>query len=273
MKPVKKGLPDAVPEALKRELSGISSCTVSFSGGTDSSLLVALMARILSPAEIHAVTFRSWLHFEKEMERAVTFCSDLGINHDFIEGPELKIRNVIYNRPERCALCKEARVKTLLKYSFDHGTEAVMEGSNADDFKDPTRPGTSILAKYPQVLSPLARAGITKKQVRELAGILEIPWWNESATACLATRFPENTKLEIKELQKTAEMENSLRDLGLDTVRIRNEEGNLRIEVPEELMEKALRMRKEILSVLSSGSCKKVSLDLHGYKTVKDKVI
>jgi len=272
MKPVEKGFPDAVPEALRRELPGISSCTIAFSGGTDSSLLVALMARILPPTEIHAVTFRSWLHFEREMERTVTFCSDLGVNHDFIEGPEMKIRGVIYNMPERCALCKEARVKALLKYSFDHGTEVVMDGSNADDLKDPTRLGTRILAKYPQVLSPLARAGITKKHVREIARILGIPWWNESATACLATRFPENTKLEIKELQKTAEMENSLRDLGLDTVRIRNEEGSLRIEVPDELMEKALRMRKEILSVLSSRGCKKVSLDLQGYRTVKDKV-
>jgi len=106
---------------LQRELSGISSCTISFSGGTDSSLLVALMARILPPTEVHAVTFRSWLHFEREMERAVNFCSELGINHVFLDGPELKIRAVIYNMPERCALCKEARVKTLLKYSLIMG--------------------------------------------------------------------------------------------------------------------------------------------------------
>lgn len=67
---LKKYLPDAVIKKLKQS----RRCVVSFSGGIDSAVVVAIMASLMAPEDVHAAMFRSFLHFPEEMERGGLFC-------------------------------------------------------------------------------------------------------------------------------------------------------------------------------------------------------
>jgi len=256
-----------MPDNIMRSLKDISSCVISFSGGIDSSLLVLLMAELIPPENIHAVTFSSWLHFRNELERTEKFCSELGVRHCFLPGPELEIPEVLRNEPHRCALCKEARIGSLLRYAEKHSIEIVLEGSNSDDLKDPSRLGTKLLDKYPGIRSPLAEAGLKKDTVRKMSRDLGISWWNDNASACLATRFPFYTPLEEKKLLQTAALESALRQMGMPGVRLRVSGTDARIEVEPDLLEKAFQLRDSITAVLKDGGFSRISLDLEGYRS------
>lgn len=244
-----------------------TSCAVSFSGGVDSSVVLAVAARIMGPEKIHAVTFSSWFHPEWELARAKAFAERTGVIHTVLPGPELKVPEVIRNHPERCAHCKKARMDRLMEYSMDRSLERIFEGSNADDLKDPTRLGTRILKGLDRVYSPLAEAGLTKKEVRELARELDIPWWDESATACLATRFPLSEKLDQEKLKTVGDLEEDIRVEGFPQVRLRVFRDLVCLEIPEEQMDMALAKRQFLISLIRKEGFSRVVLDLHGYSS------
>jgi len=256
-----------MPDNIISFLKDISSCVISFSGGIDSSLLVLVMAELIPSENVHAVTFSSWLHFRNELERTEKFCSELGVKHCFLPGPELEIPEVLRNEPRRCALCKEARIRSLLSYAEKQSIEIVLEGSNSDDLRDPSRLGTKLLDKYPGIRSPLAEAGLKKDTIRKMSRDMGISWWNDNASACLATRFPFSTTLEEKKLLQTAALETALRKMGLPGVRLRVSGNDARIEVEPDLLEKAFQLRDSITEILKDGGFSRISLDLEGYRS------
>jgi uncharacterized protein len=256
-----------LPSGVIGTIRDTSSCAVSFSGGVDSSAVLAIAARIMGPERIHAVTFSSWFHPERELERAKTFAEGLGVTHTVLPGPELKLPEVIRNHPERCAHCKKARIDRLMEYIEDHSLERIFEGSNADDLKDPTRLGTRILKDLDRGYSPLAEAGLTKRAVRELARALDIPWWNESATACLATRFPLCEELAEEKLKTVGELEEDIRAQGFPQVRLRVFRDLACLEIPEEQMDMALAKRQFLVSLIRKEGFSRVVLDLDGYSS------
>ena len=254
------------PEVMD-QLCSTESCVVSFSGGIDSAVVLTVISHLIDPAKVHALTFSSWLHFKKEMDRTVEFTNQLGVRHVIIKGPELSLEGVVFNHPERCALCKEARIKDLLRYANEHSLEKIYEGSNLDDLGDPTRLGTKLLKKYPRICSPLAEAGMNKKKVRELAAEMKIEWWKEEATACLATRFPPFEKLEEEKLQMVGIMEDMIRENGLPQVRIRVYKDLACIEVPEKNIAQAIEKKEILISLLKGNGFSRIVIDLEGYSS------
>ncbi|MDD4228828.1 MAG: asparagine synthase-related protein [Aminobacterium sp.] len=265
------------PESVLKKLKQSQRCVVSFSGGVDSTVIVAAMASILSPKEVHAVMFRSFLHFPEEMERGRLYCLGLGTTLHQIPGPEIDVLEVMNNSRARCGFCKEARARELLDFAKKLDADLVLEGSNADDLKDSTRLGTKVLQKMPEIYSPLAKADLSKNEVRMLAKELGITWWNEAATACLATRFPEGHRLSAVECSKVARSEWALRQAGLPQVRVRVFGEMACVQVPVPLLKEALAKREEILGIITQEGYNHVMLDLQGYewgrKWIKEKEI
>lgn len=249
------------------DLRSTRSCVVSFSGGIDSSVLLAVISLLIGPRKVHALTFSSWLHFEKEMERSAKFTRDIGVQQIFIQGPELSLEGVLYNHPDRCALCKEARIQELLRYARKNSLDKIFEGSNLDDLNDPTRLGTKLLKQYSDIHSPLAEAGLHKKEVRALAREMGIKWWKEEATACLATRFPSFEQLKKDKLQLVGILENTIRENGFSQVRIRVYKDLACIEIPEQFLEKAIEKKEFLISLLHKYGFSRIMLDLEGYSS------
>ncbi|MDD2379783.1 MAG: asparagine synthase-related protein [Aminobacterium colombiense] len=259
---LKKYLPDAVIKKLKQS----RRCVVSFSGGIDSAVVVAIMASLMAPEDVHAAMFRSFLHFPEEMERGGLFCHSLGVTLHPLPGPELDVDEVMNNSSERCRFCKKARGRELLEFAKGIEADLVLEGSNADDLKDATRLGTKVLKEMPQIYSPLAEGGLSKDKVRTLAKELDISWWDEQATACLATRFPEGHPLAAAECSRVARAEWALRKAGFSQVRIKVLGAIACLQVPQTLMEQALMRREEILEIGMKEGFHHLMLDLQGYE-------
>ena len=76
-------------------------------------------------------------------------------------------RYIRHNPVERCYLCKKILFSKIIDFARENGYRYVLDGTNADD-KGDFRPGLKAL-KEMGIRSPLAEAGLTKKDIRELA--------------------------------------------------------------------------------------------------------
>ena len=80
--------------------------------------------------------------------------------------------------------------------------------------------------------------------------------------ACLATRVPAGRRIDAEALGRIEAAESALRVLGYDDLRVRLEEGGVRLELPEAQLERAVRERDGILRALDGMG--RVTLDLRG---------
>jgi uncharacterized protein len=173
------------------------------------------------------------------------------------------------NPPDRCYRCKKHLYTAMLNSVRDLGYRTIVDGTNADDLQQ-HRPGISALREL-HIPSPLARAGLTKNEVRELLRLHNLPYWDKPSGTCLLSRIPYNTTIEAVELERIAQAEAYLHQHGFRQVRVRSYSNSAHIEVgteerigffDEAFMDKTAAVFKE-LGFLH------VFLDVEGYKTGK----
>jgi uncharacterized protein len=82
------------------------------------------------------------------------------------------------------------------------------------------------------IRAPLAEAGLTKQDVRDLSRERGLPTWDDPAMSCLATRVPYGEELSEERLQRIGAAEKLLREMGFEALRVRDHDGLARIEVP-----------------------------------------
>ncbi|QYJ14320.1 Pyridinium-3,5-bisthiocarboxylic acid mononucleotide synthase [Rubrobacter xylanophilus DSM 9941] len=252
-----------------RELEALvaphGSALVAFSGGVDSSLALAVAVRALSRERVLAVTSCNETYLPSELEKAREFAASLGVKHEVVETRELDDPNYASNPTNRCYFCKSTLYTELGRMARERGYGCVVDGANADDEGD-WRPGRKA-ARELGVLSPLAEAGVGKDEVRRLARHLGLPTWDKPALACLSSRFPYGQRITPEKLSQVARSEEFLRSRGFRQVRVRHHGEVARLEVAEEEMERAFRMREEISSALREAGFAYVALDLSGYRS------
>jgi ATP-utilizing enzymes of the PP-loop superfamily len=141
-------------QALKNFFSQKKNVLIAFSGGVDSSLLTAFAAE--APIKATAVTLKTELMSEKEIENAVQTAKEIGINHIVLEKSVLGIPEIGENRQNRCYVCKKEIFQTLLKFAEENGFETVLEGTNYSDIENrekqnDLRPGFSALLELNEI--------------------------------------------------------------------------------------------------------------------------
>ena len=145
------------------------------------------------------------------------------------------------------------------------GIDTVMDGTNADDLQA-YRPGLQALKEL-GIISPLAEAGLTKIEVRQLAKEYNLAAADQPSTPCLATRFHYGTVLVPEELEKVAAGEEYLRSLGFYNVRLRVHGDIARIEVDSVDMQVLLQYRQEVARHLRGLGFTYVTLDMDGFRS------
>jgi uncharacterized protein len=170
-----------------RFLKGYDSLAVAFSGGVDSTFLLAAAKDVLGDRLI-AITAESPVHARRETREAADIAGALGVRHIRVTSGELTVPDFIANPPHRCYICKQHVFGEVIRIAAEMGIHRVAHGVNLDDLGD-FRPGLKA-AEEMGVLTPLVEAGLNKADIRALSRRMQLPTWNKPSMACLASRIP-----------------------------------------------------------------------------------
>jgi uncharacterized protein len=234
---------------------------VAYSGGVDSTLVLALAVEQLGPGAV-AVTGVSPALAPELLEEARQQARWLGATHRELSTAELDDPAYTSNPVTRCHACKHelhGQIRRLLGPG-----PTVVDGVNVDDLGD-HRPGIAAAREH-GVLSPLVSCGIDKAGVRQLSRALGFPWWDKPAQPCLASRFPYGEAITADRLLRVGRLESWLRTLGCREVRVRSQGETARIEIPADQIPDFLERceRHQLLSRFRQEGFVAVSLDLEG---------
>lgn len=242
---------------------------VAFSGGVDSSTLLALAVRALGSARVVAVLGISPSLARDERTAAHEVARVIGaplVEIDTHEGDNPDYRR---NGPDRCFFCKdELFVQIGARLVEDQGLVAVAYGENADDARRPDRPGSRAATDH-EVLRPLAAAGLDKAAVRRIARAFALPCADKPAAPCLASRIPHHQEVTPEKLAQIDDAESGLRGLGLGDLRVRHHGDVARVEVPlDDLVRVASEpLRSQVVRVVRQAGFRFVALDLGGVQS------
>lgn len=251
---------------LKEVILKYGRVIVAFSGGVDSSFLLALCAQTLSKGNVKAVTASSEIHDESELILAREIAANLGVEHIIIRTGELNDPAFTANPPDRCYHCKKSFYDKLCALSNEMSISVILDGSNTDDMSD-YRPGRKAAGEA-GIKSPLMENGFAKKDIRELSRIMNLPNWDKPANPCLASRIPYGSSITKEKLEAVAKAEAFIRNLGFGNVRVRHHDSVARIELPEQDLLRFFQSDiKSVSQYIKSLGFTWIALDIDGYRT------
>lgn len=251
---------------LEARFRALGSCVVAYSGGVDSSVVLALAHAVLGTRAL-AVIGRSATYATSELEAALAQAARLGIAPRVLATAELDDPRFAGNPANRCYFCKGELFGKLAAVARAEGYAAVVDGTNADDLND-YRPGTRAAEEH-GVLSPLAELGCTKADVRALAARLGLPSADKPAMPCLSSRFPYGAAITSDKLRQVEAAEAWLRARGFRDVRVRHHGDVARLEVERvEIARLASEpLRSECAEALRGLGFVHVAVDLTGFRS------
>jgi pyridinium-3,5-biscarboxylic acid mononucleotide sulfurtransferase len=251
---------------LESKLEGLGSVLVAYSGGADSAFLAWQAHRVLGEHSLAVIADSPSLprsHFRD----ALAFAGQCAFRVQVVHTSEMEQESYVVNDGMRCFHCKDELFRVLAEEGKRLGISNIIYGLNADDTRD-FRPGQQAAAQH-GVLSPLAEAGLTKQEVRELARRNQLSVWDKPAAACLSSRMEYGRRVTPEALHMIEVAEEGLLELGLRQFRVRHHGAVARVEIAAAELPRILTMEnfQRISSIVKKAGFKYVAIDCDGYRS------
>ena len=253
-------------EAMREAIRARTSVLVAFSGGVDSAFVLKVCVEELGERAV-ALTAISASVAPEEKAFARELARTFGARHIEVDSNELSNPEYAKNPHNRCYFCKSELYALCEAKRAELGLEVVADGFNADDFRD-HRPGQQA-AREREVFSPMAKAGLTKDEIRAWSHSLGMPTWDKPAMPCLASRIPYGTAVTAERLGKIGAAEGALKALGLRVFRVRLHDDVARIECSAEELPRFFdgAFRSRALAAVKEAGFKFATLDLEPFRS------
>jgi len=260
----------ATPEeklARLREIVGsLESAVVAFSGGVDSTFVLAIARAELGDRALALTTTSASLPAD-ELEEARSLAKQIGADHLIVSTDETEIGEYARNPTNRCFFCKDNLYRLCHAEAELRGIANVVDGVNADDLGD-FRPGLDAATAH-RVRHPLVEAGFTKEDVRRASAGLGLPTWAKPAAPCLASRFAYGTEITHERLGRVELAERELKRLGFRELRVRFEGETARLEIAVAELGRCAEpaTRRAVVEAVKAAGFRRVVLDLEGFRS------
>jgi len=214
---------------LKALLKEMSPMIIAFSGGVDSSYLLAMAVDVIGKKNVIAVTAQAPFFSPFETQHIKGIIQKTGVKHIIFEHHAMLQEIFIRNPPDRCYHCKKMIFSKIRKIADTLQIEHIAHGNNTDDLND-YRPGSKAAQEF-NINAPLISAHLSKADISNFAKEIGLGNWNQPAMACLATRIPFNSVITLEKLKMIHQAELYLFNLGFSGSRVRLSDRTATIEI------------------------------------------
>ena len=253
-------------QRLLKTLNSYKRVILAYSGGVDSTFLLHALIEALGTGQILAVIGKSNLLGTGEYDQAIETAANMGVNCQTVVTDELADARFAANDPLRCYYCRCDLFAQLRAMADEQEFDAALCGVNADDLDD-YRPGRKAAAEF-DIKAPLADAGLTKKDIRDLCRQAGLNVWDKPASPCLATRMAYGLAITPQRLEQVDTAERVVRALtGITELRVRHHGDLARIEVDKDCINAMMEKRADIAARLHELGFTYVSVDMDGFRS------
>jgi uncharacterized protein len=251
--------------ALRALVRSFPSALLGYSGGVDSALLAVVLRQELGRERMLAAVGRSASYPAAQWAVARELAARFDVPLIELATHELEDPRYLANPTNRCFFCKSELWDRLVPEARARGLAVVCDGTNADDLRE-HRPG-SAAGRRAGVRSPLADAGLTKRDVRAAARALGLPVWDAPAAPCLSSRVAYGIAITPERLAQVEAAEAYLRRLGVaGDLRVRHLGERARIEVEPRWIPWVRERLDAVAGRLRALGFAAVDLDPRGYR-------
>ena len=255
-------------QTLRRLLSGNAPLLIAYSGGVDSTFLLAEATGTLGDRALGIIADSPSLP-RSSLAGAIRTAKSFGANVEVIATTELSDPRYSSNPVNRCYFCKLELFTRMEQLAVERGFRALAYGENADDVFQ-SRPGAGAAHEF-RVLAPLRAAGLTKAEIRLLSRNHNLPTADIPAQPCLSSRIPYGTVVTSDALAMIEHAEEYVRSRGFSIFRVRylvrpGDQPVAKLQIAPVEMKKFPSLERDIQEALRAIGFRDLVVDPDGYQ-------
>jgi pyridinium-3,5-biscarboxylic acid mononucleotide sulfurtransferase len=255
-------------QTLRQLLSRNAPLLIAYSGGVDSTFLLAEATRTLGSRAAGIIADSPSLP-RSSLASAMATAKSFGATVEVIATTELDDSRYSSNPVNRCYFCKLELFSRMAQVAAQRGFAALAYGENADDVFQ-LRPGAAAAREF-RVLAPLRIAGLTKAEIRLLSRHHSLPTAASPAQPCLSSRIPYGTIVTSDALAMIERAEEYVRSHGFEVFRVRylvrpGDQPVAKLQIAPNEMKKLPSLEREIREAFRTIGFRDLMVDPAGYK-------